>query len=243
MSSSGVIFLTDYAHKKIEEYIGDVEEFAIIPHGVGSNFRISSLVRKRASLNDGQPIRCVYVSNIERYKHQCEVACAIAILKSKGYNIRCDFIGSVTSPYYHQLQTTLHSIKNSNQFITVIGAVKHEEIVARLMDKDIFIFASGCENMPNILIEGMCTGLPIACSNRGPMPSILLDGGVYFDPNDSSSIAMCLQQIIDDDKLRLGIADKSVALSERYNWDRCSAETFEYLYRIASVEKSKNVGR
>ena len=38
-----------------------------------------------------------------------------------------------------------------------------------------FIFASTCENMPNILIEGMSSGLPILCSNYLPMPEFLKD--------------------------------------------------------------------
>ena len=46
-----------------------------------------------------------------------------------------------------------------------------------LSKSNIFIFASSCENMPITLIEGMASGLPIACSDRGPMPEVLQDGG------------------------------------------------------------------
>ena len=35
--------------------------------------------------------------------------------------------------------------------------------------------------MPNTLVEAMASGLPIACSDRGPMPEVLGDGGVLFD--------------------------------------------------------------
>jgi len=45
----------------------------------------------------------------------------------------------------------------------------------------------------NILVEAMASGLPIACSNRGPMPEVLGDAGVYFDPEDPHDIARALR--------------------------------------------------
>ena len=242
--SFGVIFLTDYARIKIEEYIGSIREYAIIPHGVDPSFRISRVIKKRSSLNDGQPIRCVYVSNIGLYKHQSDVAYGIATLRDKGYNIHCDFIGNKATTYYEDLQIILEErIKNSDQFLHTVGPVEHKKLPEYLKDKDIFIFASGCENMPNILIEGMCTGLPIACSNQGPMRSILKDGGVYFDPSNKNSIAACLEKIINDDELRNEISRKSLMLSEEYSWQHCSFETFQYLCKVAALGNSRAVER
>ena len=51
-----------------------------------------------------------------------------------------------------------------------------------LREAELFVFASSCENLPNILIEGMAAGLPIACSRRPPMPEVLGDAGESFDP-------------------------------------------------------------
>ena len=52
------------------------------------------------------------------------------------------------------------------------------------------IFASSCESSSCVLIENMASGLPIACSNRGPMPEVLKDGGVYFDPEKPIDILL-----------------------------------------------------
>ena len=56
--------------------------------------------------------------------------------------------------------------------------------------------------MPNILLEGMESGLPIACSNRNPMPEALGDAGVYFDPEIVDDIARALRELIDSHTLR-----------------------------------------
>ena len=61
----------------------------------------------------------------------------------------------------------------------------HDDLHQKYLDADLGLFASSCENMPNILLETMGAGLPIACSNRQPMPEILKNGGEYFDPEKS----------------------------------------------------------
>ena len=93
--------------------------------------------------------------------------------------------------------------------------------------------------MPNTLIEGMSSGLPIACSNRGPMPEILKDGGVYFDPENVEEIEKAILKIIVDPFERMSISKKALELSNFYNWKRCSRETFEYLIEIVQQNKIK----
>ena len=83
--------------------------------------------------------------------------------------------------------------------------------------------------MPNTLIEAMAVGLPIACSNRGPMPEIMADGGVAFDPEDPSSIADAIEKLIEDPKLRISRAARAKTLADQYSWSRCGKETWKFL--------------
>ena len=94
---------------------------------------------------------------------------------------------------------------------------------------DIFVFASSCENMPNTLLEAMASGLPIACSSRGPMPEVLQEGGAYFDPEDAGSVAQAIEKLLLDADFRRAAAARASALSEQYSWERCARETWNYL--------------
>jgi len=235
--SSGTIFLTKYASDVIQKFTGPINEYAIIPHGVSDKFRIAQKMHKKILMNQKDSINCIYVSNIAPYKHQWNVAMAISKLRIEGYNIHCRFVGGGTGKAQKQFNSVLQKIKGSSSFIEQIGHVNHDEIPKYLEGADIFIFASSCENMPNTLIEGMCTGLPIACSNRGPMPEILKNGGIYFDPENIESIANSLKIIIDNDSMRDKISSISQKLSEEYSWERCSFETFSYLCKIADGGK------
>ena len=115
------------------------------------------------------------------------------------------------------------------RFVRSIGAVRHEEIPTLLAGADLFIFASSWENMPNTLLEGMASGVPIACSKRGPMREVLKDGGVYFDPEDSGSIATAIESIIVAGDLRMAVARRAKERSEHYSRAKCARETWTFL--------------
>ena len=83
--------------------------------------------------------------------------------------------------------------------------------------------------MPNILLETMGAGLPIACSNRQPMPEILRGGGEYFDPEKSDTIYNAILKLIKSSKNREKKADIAFNISKNYSWEKCSQQTFSFL--------------
>jgi len=235
--STAAIFLTKYASKVIQKSSGKISNVKIIPHGVSNNFRVPT--------NNGiwsdkkEKIRCVYVSNVELYKHQWNVALAIQNIKKKGYDISIDFIGGGAGKAQLKFNKTIKAI-HDNEYLVQHEFITHSKLPQLIQGKDIFIFASSCENMPNTLIEGMSSGLPIACSNRGPMPEVLQDGGVYFDPENVEEIENAILKIITDPVDRMRISKRALELSNFYSWKRCSRETFEYLIEIVPQNKIKN---
>jgi len=83
--------------------------------------------------------------------------------------------------------------------------------------------------MPNILLEGMAAGLPMTCSNMGPMPEILADAGVYFNPENPADIAGAVRQLYASASLRTQLAEKAFAQAKAFSWERCAGETFAFI--------------
>lgn len=89
--------------------------------------------------------------------------------------------------------------------------------------------------MPNTLVEAMAAGLPIACSDRGPMPEVLKTSGVYFNPEMPLSIAKAVKTIIDNPNLRRDIASLAFERSQLFSWRRCAKETWAYLLDVRNA--------
>ena len=226
--AAGVIFLTRYAAKVIQQSCGALPFFAYIPHGVDAAFKQTQAATSWPEAG-GHPIRCIYVSNTEMYKHQWVVVEAIALLRKRGHNLSLSLVGGGKGPAQKLLQDAIAVSDAEGVFVERLEFLPHPVLPALLVEADLFVFASSCENMPVTLVEAMAVGLPIACSNRGPMPDVLADGGVYFNPEDSESIAVAIEQIIQSPALRLAIAQRAKTLSQQYTWKRCADETWAFV--------------
>jgi glycosyltransferase involved in cell wall biosynthesis len=226
--AASVIFLTRYAGKVIQHSCGLLPAVAYIPQGVDEVFKQTQVLCSWP-ISGERPIRCIYVSNTEMYKHQWVVVKAIALLRDCGYDLTLKLVGGGSGPAQQLLQAAISVFDDDRNFVEQLVFLPHAQLPALLADADLFIFASSCENMPVTLVEAMAVGLPIACSNRGPMPEVLADGGVYFDPEDAHSIAAAVKHIIQSPDLRLAVAQQSRAHSRQYNWSRCADETFTFI--------------
>ena len=235
--SSAVIFLTDYARTLISSLIGlDANaRTAVIPAGVNDRFRAEPrTVRPLSSYDDRAPFRFLYVSDIHPYKHQWNVAEAVARLRREGLPVAIDFIGSpVHRRSTRRFRHTLSRLAAEKDSIRFLGTLPYDALPAMYRDADAFVFASTCENLPMTLVEAMASGLPIAASDTRPMPDILDDGAFYFDAENVSSIETALRALALDPARRAAIAQRAHAAAAHYSWDECADRTFALLADIA----------
>ncbi len=243
--SYGAIFLTQHASKVIQETTGEIKKFKIIPHGVSEVFQAVGLARKdkfyKSSEKKLEEIKLLYVSNAALYKHQWQVIKAVDTLKKQSFSVSLLLVGGGSGKAQKLLEQALNQVDPEQKFIQQQPFVKHEEIPSYLSQADIFIFASSCENMPNTLLEAMASALPIACSDRGPMPEVLENGGVYFNPEDTESISRAIQKIINGGvQLQEQLGLRALEISKKYSWERCASETWAYLQECVTELAGKN---
>ena len=233
--ADGLIFLTEYAQKTVMEVIKKRQgRTTIVPHGINKRlFYPACKDNPKKEHSQTQPFRVLYVSIIDMYKHQCHVAAAVACLRRRGVPVTLDLAGPAYRPALKLLNKVLQQLDPAGEFLNYLGEVPHADLMAHYARADICLFASSCENLPNILIEGMASGLPICCSNRGPMPEVLGNAGVYFDPEDPHAIASALQTLIESPELRLKMARAAFERAQAYSWETCARDTFSFVSKIA----------
>lgn len=236
--ADGVIFLTNYAAEMIQMSCGKLSNVIQIPHGIGANFLNNR--RNIAWPDRGErPVRCLYISNALPYKHQWHVVDAIGLLRTQGFDLQLELVGGGEGVAQARLKDQIKKTDPELAFVRQHDFLPQSVLPEFISGADLFVFASSCENMPNTLLEAMAAGLPIACSDKGPMPEVLEDGGVYFDPENPQSIAGAVSELIQDETLRARVAARSRELAQKFSWNRCATETFQFTAQTASQLKKQ----
>ena len=235
--AEGVIFLTRYAHDKV---LGSLptrpSRVRIIPHGIEDRFFAEPRPVKM-SFSNSDPFRVVYVSIVNAYKHQWNVAEAAAILRRRGIPLEVDFVGPGSGPQLKKLTAVIKRVDPQQEFLHYRGEMPFESLHCTYRQADAFVFASSCENLPNILLEAMASGLPVASSNRGPMPEIVGEAGILFDPESPDDIADGILDLFEHPEKRQMLAQLGYRKAFSYSWEDCARETFRFIAEIAKCDR------
>lgn len=227
--ASSNIFISNYARDFINDKYPKLKSIpsSVIYHGISERFRQKPKEQKKISnYSTEKPFKLLYISRINFHKHQWNLIKAVKLLFEEGLPIELNLVGSADRSAYEKMNQELDG---SETYINYHGPIPFEKISEIYKDNDLFVFASSCENMPNILVEAMSAGLPIACSNYGPMPEILRDAGLYFDPLMPQSIKEILNEMIINEKIRKECANKAFKYSKEFSWQKCADKTFSFL--------------
>jgi glycosyltransferase involved in cell wall biosynthesis len=232
--SDGVIFLTQYARDVVLSVTGKLRsETAVIPHGLNSRFdKLPKIQRSIETYNEERPYRILYVSIIDLYKHQWHVVEAVAILRKEGLPVVLDLVGPAYMPALKRLNEIIDRLDPEKSWVCYHGSIPYPNLHTMYADADLGIWASTCETFGLILLEAMSSGLPMACSNKQPMPEVVGSAAIYFDPESPSDIAHALRQLIQSRNLRTELSQQGYQRAKLYSWQQCANETFEFLVSI-----------
>lgn len=235
--ADGVIFLTRYARDTVLGVTGALScPTAVVPHGVRGVFdgppRAQEPVGQYSS---SRPFRILYVSIVDMYKHQWNVAEAAAQLRQSGLPVVLDLVGPSYPPALTRLKRAMAMHDPGGTCVRFLGPVPYEQMHLLYREANVSVFASSCETFGQILTESMSAGVPVACSNRSAMPELLRDAGVYFDPEDPADIARAIRQLVESPELRAQKARAAYALAQEYSWKRCADDTLGFLRDVAGT--------
>lgn len=237
INAGGIIFISNYAKEYILSVVTNFNlRNRVIYFGSSSNFLHE--IKKQYHISNYsklKPYKILYVSILDVYKHQHILVQAIEkLIRNKNYPLELTLIGPKYDPFYKKYLKTIANIDDSS-FVKYLGPIPYNKINENYREADLFVFASSCENMPNILIEAMTSGLPIACSNMGPMQEFLKDAGEYFNPLNVDSIAEAIEKLISNPALRYDHAKKANLITKDLSWKKCADETFDFIINTAKI--------
>ncbi|MDX8376901.1 MAG: glycosyltransferase family 1 protein [Mariprofundales bacterium] len=220
-----VIFISEYAKSVIEKHLNKpLRQVVVIPHGIAAQFR--NYGQKELAAPDSLPTRyLLYVSNIDVYKMQVEVVKAFYVLRQVYPAFELVFIGPERLFYADLVRQEISKL-DLNAAVHILGTIAYDTLPAVYQNAEINIFASECENCPNILLESMASGRPVVCSDIQPMPEFGGDAVLYFSPSDPQSLANALLLILGNSDIPPIMSEQARQRANNYTWEKTAMRTW-----------------
>lgn len=225
------IFISDFARGVIESRI-TLKSAVTIPHGINPAFRSydDSFVRHPV-VPSGKYI--LYVSKFDVYKHHYEVVKAYAGLSVK---LRDEYklllVGENVGPEADRVTAFVQQNELHGQ-VRIVGVISYRDLPALYHHADVILFASSCENCPNILLEALGAGRPVLSSDVMPMPEFGGDAVGYFSPFDLASIRRAIDKVLADENYAKRLAAAAKLKSCKYDWAITANETWTSIFTLA----------
>ena len=230
-SADLTIFISNYGRSVIEQRIS-LKEVVTIPHGINPAFRTHGKKLARATVAPtGKYI--LYVSRFEAYKHHYQVVEAYASLPE---NLRQQhkllLAGECVSPQSNLVIALIKRLGLQDR-VEILGSIPYRDLPALYHHAHLVLFASSCENCPNILLEALAAGRPVLSSNSMPMPEFGGEAVGYFSPFNPAEISAAINKALADsdyaDRLAAAAAEKSLI----FDWRVTASATWERIFSVS----------
>jgi glycosyltransferase involved in cell wall biosynthesis len=226
-----VIFISSYARQVIESQ-ASIRQAVTIPHGISKQFLVSDQALERPPLSFAGPY-ILYVSRFEFYKRHLEVVKAYQMLPDeiKAHH-KLLLVGGTDLPSGQKVLDYVRQQGLENQ-VLFMGEYPYAKLPALYKNAALFIFASACENCPNILLEAMGAGVPIVCSNYEPMPEFGQSAVTYMNPDVPQDICQKIQEVFQTALQNSeSQANALAAQAAKFNWDSTARKTWDLLLTV-----------
>ncbi|GAA5032582.1 glycosyl transferase [Marivirga lumbricoides] len=226
-----VVFISSHAKQVIEKYIPSIDaKSETIYHGKNDLFNPHKIPKSEEIPDLLIEPYIIYVSTITVYKHQHELIEAYYQLVQIGVKVkRILLVGSVGSEYGDKLLNKIKELKLENQ-IVYVGKIEYEKLPKYYQNADSVIYASSCENCPNILIESMSMGKIIYSSNCYPMPEFGGDSLIYFNPKSVKEFKDIILQ--ESNRVHNGeLNENTIKTASQFDWKNTYHQTLKFIMK------------
>ncbi|MBW1793725.1 MAG: glycosyltransferase family 4 protein [Deltaproteobacteria bacterium] len=164
-------------------------------------------------VNSGRPIRrLLAVGNLKPEKGFFSLLEAMKILKSEHPDLLLSIVGSGSEET--RLRAKCGQL-GMQQHVSFLGAIPHSKMPEYYRRVDVFCLSSLREGCPNVIMEALATGIPIAATPVGGVPELVRDGANGFLANNHSpqaiadAIARVLERVWDPHEIRQTVKGRS----------------------------------
>jgi glycosyltransferase involved in cell wall biosynthesis len=243
-SCQRILTVSNAAKREIVEYIGvDPGVIDVTSEAPNPKFRQTQdeagkrAARQRAKLPPEARI-IVYVGGLAPHKNLTGLLDGFAVASDRKslQDVHLALIGDLDGGGFYSNYDSLYKKVQADprlcDRVHFTGFVSDEDLIALYSSALAVAMPSFSEGFGLPAVEAMACSAPVLASNRGSLPEVVGDAGVYFDPFDVASITSAIIELGENDALRMQLSSAAVARAGQFTWRRAAELTLAHLEKM-----------
>jgi len=169
----------------------------------------------------------VYVGGINAHKNILSCLKAMPRIVQDQPRVHLAIVGDTSGKGFWDNLSELKAFIESNPPLSAhvhfTGYVSDPDLVELLNGAAALVFPSLWEGFGLPAVEAMSCGTPVLSSDRGSLPEIIGEGGLYYDPDNVDEIVACVRTFLAQPDLRARLKTAALARAKNFTWDRAAA--------------------
>lgn len=182
-------------------------------------------IRQRLGI-DPRDRLLVYVGGFNRHKNVVSLIRAMPAILSREPRTRLVIVGRTTGARFwdniEDLQDAARRDARASDRISFAGELSDPDMAGLLAVADALVMPSLWEGFGLPALEAMSCGTPVLASDRGSLPEVVGNAGLFFDPTDPHALAAQAIRLLSDPGLATTLRRNALARAGQFGWDKAA---------------------
>jgi glycosyltransferase involved in cell wall biosynthesis len=114
------------------------------------------------------------------------------------------------------------------------GYLSDEELIVLLNLATVSVLPSLMEGFGLPAIEAAACGCPVIATRESPLPSLLGEGGLYFDPTRPEELEMALTSVLESATIRQKMSDAGQKAASHLTWEAAADQMMALIRKVTA---------
>ena len=242
-TADAVVANCDYLKRVYEKLYPDLKNITVIRNGVDTS--VFTPDGPKQDMSRGK-LTLLYVGRIEERKGLDDLFLAMVKVFKKHPDSRLLLVGRAPDPRYQFQLVKLAASLSISSKIQFLGTVDNQAIPQLMRSADILVFPSSThgdeiEGLPNSVLEGLATGLPIVATRICGVPEVIAHErtGLLVTPGSTNEFASSVDKLLDSQSIREEIGTAARSQIVKNNSIETTARKYLNLYQLLAERNTE----
>lgn len=169
----------------------------------------------------------VYVGGFNRHKNVLALIEAMPAIVAACPDAHLAIVGRTTGARFwdniDELKAGASRDARMSDRIVFTGEIDDADMAALLNAAQALVMPSLWEGFGLPALEAMSCGVPVLAANRGSLPEVVGEGGLYFEPEDRAELAARAVELLAGPGVQDRLAAAAFRRAGQFGWDRAAA--------------------